>query len=122
MEQDIKTVKDYLEIIKRWKAYFILPSMVIFIIALLLATFLPAIYRSEGTILVESQQIPSEFVQSTITTYVEERIQVIEQIVMTRENLVKIIEKNNLYEEQRKGLEALRSKYGAIVPVENLQS
>ena len=102
MEQDIKSIGDYWEIVKRWKIYFIIPSVTIFVITLLLVMFLPAIYRSEGTILVESQQIPTDFVESTITSYAEERIQVIKQIVMTRENLLKIIEKNNLYEEERK--------------------
>jgi len=101
MEQDIKSISDYWVIVKRWKFYFIVPCVVITITALLLAVLLPAIYRSEGTILVESQQIPTEFVQSTITSYAEERIQVIKQIVMTRENLLKIINKYNLYEEQR---------------------
>jgi len=101
MENDIKSIRDYLEIVKRWKLYFIIPSVVVLIIAILLAMLLPAIYRSEGTILVESQQIPTEFVQSTITSYAEERIQIIKQIVMTRDNLLKIIEKYNLYEEQR---------------------
>ena len=102
MEQDIKSIGDYWEIIKRWKIYFIIPSVSILVITLLLAMFLPAIYRSEATILVESQQIPTDFVESTITSYAEERIQIIKQIVMTRENLLKIIEKNNLYEEERK--------------------
>ena len=102
MEHEIKSISDYWEILKRWKIYFIIPSVSIFLIALLLVVTLPKIYRSEGTILVESQQIPTDFVESTITSYAEERIQIIKQIVMTRESLLKIIEKYNLYEAQRK--------------------
>ena len=101
METDIKSIRDYWAVVKRWKIYFIIPSVLVLITAVLLATLLPAVYRSEGTILVESQQIPTEFVQSTITSYAEERIQIIKQIVMTRENLLKIIDKYKLYEEQR---------------------
>ena len=101
MEENNRTIRDYWDIVKRWKYYFIIPCVAILIGATLLATLLPAIYRSEGKILVESQQIPTDFVQSTVTSYAEERIEVIKQIVMTRENLLKIIEDYNLYEEQR---------------------
>lgn len=99
MEADIKSLGDYLEIAKRRKYFFIFPFVIILTVSVLAALFLPPIYRSEGVILVESQQIPSDLIQSTITSYAEERIQVIKQIVMTRDNLLKIIEKYNLYED-----------------------
>ena len=53
----------------------------------------PPTYLSEGKILVESQQIPVDLVKPTVTTASKERIQVIEQRVMTRDNLLAILDK-----------------------------
>jgi polysaccharide chain length determinant protein (PEP-CTERM system associated) len=66
-----------------------------------LAVGLPSIYRAEATILIEQQEIPSELVRSTVTSYAGERIQVISQRVMTTENLGKIIESYGLYKDDR---------------------
>jgi uncharacterized protein involved in exopolysaccharide biosynthesis len=61
---------------------------------------LPPVYKSTGTILVESQQIPQELVQSTVTTFADERIQVITQRIMTSQQLIGIIKKFNLYADE----------------------
>ena len=58
---------------------------------------LPPIYRSESTIVIEGQQIPEDFIKPTITEYVEERLQVIKQQVMSRSKLLEIINQFNLY-------------------------
>lgn len=100
MEENVKSLVDYLEIAKRRKYYLILPFGILMMGAVLAALLLPPVYRSEGTILVESQQIPTDFIRSTITSYAEERIQIIQQRVMTRDNLLKIINKFKLFDEQ----------------------
>jgi len=61
----------------------------------------PPVYRSQSTILIEEQQIPQEFAQTTITSYVEERLQVITQQIMSRPRLLEIINQFNLYPEMR---------------------
>jgi uncharacterized protein involved in exopolysaccharide biosynthesis len=61
----------------------------------------PAKYRSTATILIEEQEIPRELVQSTVTSYADERIQVIGQRVMTRSTLLPIVEKFDLYARER---------------------
>ncbi len=101
MEQQGKTLIDYLDVLRKEYKLFLVPFILILFIGTLFALTLPSIYRSEGVILVESQQIPNELIRSTITSYADERIQVIRQIVMTRENLLKIIDKYNLYAKQR---------------------
>jgi hypothetical protein len=53
---------------------------------------------------VESQQIPTELIQKMASSYVEERIEIIKQRVMTRENLLKIIEKYGLFKDSAKSL------------------
>jgi polysaccharide biosynthesis transport protein len=69
----------------------------------------PPTYRSTGTILIEQQEIPDEYVHSAITTLADERVQTISQRVMTSGNLLEIIRKYNLYSEgtQNKSREAI---------------
>src|SRR5262245_20655554 len=64
----------------------------------------PAVFRSTATILIEEQEIPKEFVRSTVTTIADERIQVITQQVMTRSTLMQIVEKYDLYAKERRYL------------------
>ena len=90
---------------------------------LAVAKLLPAVYLSEGKILVESQQIPTELVRPTVTSAAQERIQVIEQRTMTRDNLVAIADKFNLFPERRQFMSAtdvveLMKKSIKIAPVD----
>ncbi len=62
---------------------------------------MPAVYRSTATILVQEQEIPPDLVRSTITSFADERIQVISQQVMTRTVLLQLVEKYGLYEKYR---------------------
>jgi uncharacterized protein involved in exopolysaccharide biosynthesis len=65
------------------------------------AILLTPIYRSEATILIEDQQIPEGFVEPTTNEYAEERIEKISQQVLSRPNLLKIIDQFDLYSEKR---------------------
>jgi succinoglycan biosynthesis transport protein ExoP len=64
---------------------------------LIVVIVIPPVYQSTGTILVESQTIPTDLIPATAASLIDERIEVIRQRVMTRENLFKIIEKYKLY-------------------------
>lgn len=100
--ENIKGLGDYLAILNRRKTQFIIPAVVIFILCALLAVGLPPVYQSKATILIEQQEIPTDLVRSTVTSYAGERIQVISQKVMTTENLSKIINTYDLYKDARK--------------------
>ncbi len=71
-------------------------------IAVLLALLLPPTFRSAATILIEQQEIPQDLVRSTITSFADQRVQVISQRVMTTQNLLQIIERYDLYADIRK--------------------
>src|SRR3984957_11040151 len=71
------------------------------IVAILLAAFLPATYQSTATILIEQQEIPQELVRSVITSFADQRVQIISQRVMTTQNLLSLIERYNLYPDNR---------------------
>lgn len=102
MEEDVKTFGDYVAILKRRALYFLLPFIVLVGGSVSVAMFLPPIYESKATILIESQQIPRDLVRSTVTSFADERIQVIKQRVMTSSTLVDIINKFDLYKDERK--------------------
>jgi uncharacterized protein involved in exopolysaccharide biosynthesis len=69
--------------------------------AVVLALALPPHYRSAGTILIEQQEMPAEMVRSTVTSYADQRVQVISKRVMTTETLLGIIRRYDLYPKER---------------------
>jgi uncharacterized protein involved in exopolysaccharide biosynthesis len=91
----------YWELLKRRFFYFLIPFVLVVAIGVGAALVWPATYLSEGKILVQSQQIPTELVRPTVTNAAQERIQVIEQRLMTRDNLVAIVDKFGLFPTQR---------------------
>ena len=99
MEQMPMTPGDYLEIVKRRKWSLVLPAVTIFMAAGIVALFLPSIYQSQSTILIEEQEIPSDFVMTTVTGFAEQRIQQINQRIMSYSRLVEIIQRFELYPE-----------------------
>jgi len=94
------TLNDYVAIFKRRIVQLVVVFVAIMLLAVAVAIWMPPVYESTGTILVESQQIPAELVQSSVTSYADERIEVIKQRVMTRDNLYKIMQKYRLYDDR----------------------
>ena len=91
------TLNDYLSILKRRWVQMLVVFLLVLLAAIATAVLLPPTYQSAGTILVESQQIPPDLVKATVTSFADERIAVIKQRVMTRDNLFRIIQKYRLY-------------------------
>ena len=91
----------YWALFKRRWAYFSIPFVLIASAGVGVAYLWPATYLSEGKILVQSQQIPSELVRPTVTSAAQERIQVIQQRTMTRDNLIAIADKFQLFPDKR---------------------
>src|SRR6266851_553934 len=101
MEEQAKDFTDYLQMFRRRRKLMLLAAGGLFVIAAAVALLWPPTYRSTATILIEEQEIPQELVRSTISSYADQRIQVISQQVMTRANLMRVVEKYNLYPSQR---------------------
>ena len=93
---------DYLAAFRRRRGMILLIAVTVFILGFITAFVWPPTYESSSTILIEEQEIPVEMVQTTVTSYAGQRIQVISQRVMTRANLLKIIDKYTLYVDKRK--------------------
>ncbi len=97
MEEDARTVGDYIGIIKRRKWALLIPIFVVFIIAVITAIAWPRTYRSSSTVLIEEQEIPRDFVISTVTGFADQRLQMINQRIMSTSRLLDIINRFNLY-------------------------
>lgn len=85
---------------RRWK----LGATTLFVVlavGIAVSMLLPAKYRSSATILIEQQEIPQDFVRSMITSFASQRIELISQQVMTTTNLLDIVERYDLYVDDR---------------------
>ena len=80
----------YIDILKRRIFYFLLPFGLVSILGLSFAAIQKPKYLSEGKILVETQRIAPDLVRPIVTATASERIQLIQQRVMTRDNLLSI--------------------------------
>ena len=93
---------DYLAILKRRKTVIVVVSGLLFCLSLAAAILWPPTFKSTATILIEEQEVPAELVHSTITSYADQRIEMIKQQVMSRSSLGKVVEQYNLYAGMRK--------------------
>src|SRR5438034_6145888 len=66
-----------------------------------LAAFLPDIYKSTATVLVERHQVPETFVRTSITGELETRLQTISQEILSRARLEDLITRFGLYPDLR---------------------
>jgi polysaccharide chain length determinant protein (PEP-CTERM system associated) len=94
-------LKDLRSIVSRRKKGFWTFFIIIFLAGVVTAIALPPIYKSEAIIQVEEQEISEEFVQSTISEFVGERITKISQQVLDRAKLLEIANEQKLYADER---------------------
>ncbi|HEX9811146.1 MAG TPA: Wzz/FepE/Etk N-terminal domain-containing protein [Burkholderiales bacterium] len=90
-------LSDYLDILRRRKKQVLGVAAAVFVVSAAAAFLLPSMYRSTATILIEQQEVPRDMLQSTVTGYANQRLQVIQTRVLNRENLMQLAEKFNLY-------------------------
>ncbi|MEW6265921.1 MAG: Wzz/FepE/Etk N-terminal domain-containing protein [Thermodesulfobacteriota bacterium] len=93
-ELSLQDLKDALR--RRWLGFLICASLV-GLAAIIIALALPPIYRAKTVILIEAQQIPPEYIRTTVTSYIDERLKIITQQVMSRTKLMEIINQFKLY-------------------------
>ena len=66
-----------------------------------LVTFLPNIYRSTVTVMVDRQQVPEAFVRPTVTSTLETRLQTVKQEILSRSRLEVLVTRFGLYPDLR---------------------
>ncbi len=102
MEQSrIINFEDILKIIMRRKWALIIPALAVALLTLIILLLWKPVYRSTATVLIEEQEIPREYVMATVTSFAEQRLQTINQRIMSSSKLQEIIQTFNLYAERR---------------------
>lgn len=89
-------------ILKRRKVIFISCAMIVFVIGVTIAMILPPMYRSTAWIIIEQQSIPKELVNTTVTTYADQRIQNIKHRITSTQALYDLIKQFSLYQDAMK--------------------
>ncbi len=102
MEPNEMTIGDYVDVLKRRKWSLTLPFVIIVLASGIVALVLPSIYKSTSKILIEEQDIPADFVMATVSSYADQRIQAINQRIMSSSRLLEIINRFNLYPDLRR--------------------
>jgi uncharacterized protein involved in exopolysaccharide biosynthesis len=94
---------NYLPVILWQRRYHVLACLLVaVVIATTLAFGLPRTYRSTATLLVQSQDLPTTIVESPTSGAVEQRIARIRQQVLSRGDLIQLIEQDDLYSKERR--------------------
>jgi polysaccharide chain length determinant protein (PEP-CTERM system associated) len=85
---------------RRWLAGLTFAGALVTVLSVVL--FLPDVYRSSATVLIDRQQIPDELVRSTVTSDLEIRLHTISQEILSRSRLEALVERFGLYGDLRK--------------------
>ena len=118
------TLVDYLSIMRSRGPYLIGIFVLVLLISVVVAFAISPTYRATGTIMVESTQDPDVVAPRTGRENIDERINIIKQRVMTRDGLLPIINKYNLFGENASSLTTteLMDKMRGRVAVESVSS
>ena len=94
---------NHLPVIIWERRYYVLACFLLMLAAGTIAAFvLPRTYRSTATLLVQSQDLPTNLVESPTNGAVEQRIARIREQVLSRGDLIQLIEQNDLYSDERR--------------------
>lgn len=101
-------IKFYLAIFWRRFPYFFVLLSLGTAAGLIVALTQQPIYVAEARLVVESQQIPDELAASTVQTDSSEQLQIIQQRIFTRDNLLEIANRFDVYEDTDSTSDRLR--------------
>ena len=118
-------IEDYIDILRRHKAWILGPSFAALVIAVVVAFLWPDTYVSTATIRVVPPQVPEHLVSTNVNSAMSQRINAMYQTISSRGNLTNIVNMYNLYPRDRNRkpmediVEQLRKnvKVGSVVPL-----
>ncbi|MEO6665808.1 MAG: Wzz/FepE/Etk N-terminal domain-containing protein, partial [Nitrospiria bacterium] len=86
----------YADAVRRRKWSFLLPAVVLIGLTIPIVLTLPPVYKSTTLIMVEAQKVPQEFVKTTVSAPIEDRLKTISQQILSRTRLERVIEEFGL--------------------------
>ncbi len=88
------TFNDYFNIVKRKSSYVVIFFFLTFLAVIAIAIWISPVYQSTATILIESQQVKPDIAKEK---YAADRFAALNQVVLSKDNLIKIAEQYKLY-------------------------
>ena len=95
-------VEDYIDIMRRHRSWILGPVFAGLVIGVVTAYLWPDSYRAEGLIRVVAPQVPTRLVQTNVSEEMTQRIATVHQNIVSRSNLLNLIQTYNLYPDQRR--------------------
>ncbi len=95
------SINDYLSVIRRRKWMIIGIVLAALAIGGTLCVVLPKSYRSNTLIVVENQRVPEDYVKGVVTNAPQDRLATIQQLVLSRSILGRVIEEFNLQDPEQ---------------------
>lgn len=99
--QDVSPASEYFRIIKRRRWLVGGVATVAIIGSAAVALLLPAKYQSTATILIEEPAVSNDLTKTANASFADQRLQLIQQRVMTTDKLIEVIDRVGLYPESR---------------------
>ncbi len=96
-EEKAFVIEEYLQIVWYRKWLIIVPFLTMTLITGVGSMFLNDVYRAYTLIIVESQQVPEEYVKSTVSVSVDKQMNTIRQQILSRTLLERVIGEYNLF-------------------------
>ena len=87
----------YVNLVLRRRWFVIIPLFLALIAGIYLAVALPKKFQAETLILIEPQRVPDNYVQAIVSSDLESRIATIKEMILSRTNLLKIIDNFDLF-------------------------
>jgi succinoglycan biosynthesis transport protein ExoP len=103
VNEDGYSLSDFAGLLGRRGKSIILVTLAVALLSIVITYSIEDLYRSTGTIVIEDPEVSQSFLPGTYQSPdQEQRIARINDGVMTRDNLLRIVEKHNLYVDDRK--------------------
>lgn len=98
---------DYVAILRRRWLHVVVTAPAVILMAAYFAYSLPAEYRSTATIMLEPSSVPKEVIETTVVSYANHQIEIVQSRVMTLEAIKQLVAEMDPYPDEPKlGVEA----------------
>jgi polysaccharide biosynthesis transport protein len=96
-------IEDYIDIVRRYRSWIIGPLFAGLVVSVVVAYMWPDTYISSAVMRITPQQIPDRLVPSNLNTQMAERLQQMQQEILSRSSLIELVQRASLdlYKKER---------------------